>query len=69
MCHTSDPTIRRHLTSLEALDLVREVPGERNGLTPGRPPSRFILDPDVAMRLSNLFELISEPLVPTPAPG
>src|SRR3954471_10460686 len=43
-CHTSDPTIRRHLEALEALGLVREQPGEREGLTPGRPASRFTLD-------------------------
>jgi predicted ArsR family transcriptional regulator len=67
-CHTSDPTVRRHLEALEAFGLVREEPGERDGLTPGRPPRRFTLDSDAAARVCVLFDLLSEPLVPTPAP-
>lgn len=67
-CHTSDRTVRRHLEALEALGLVNEQPGERDGLTPGRPASRFTLDPDAAERLGALFEVLSDPLLPTPAP-
>lgn len=69
ICHTSDPTIRRHLEALEALGLVREEPAERNGVTSGRPPKRFVIAADAADRLRTLFQLLSEPLVPTPAPG
>ena len=68
-CHTSDPTVRRHLEALEALGLVHEQPGERDGLTPGRPARRFTLDADVVDRIFALFEVLSEPLVPRPAPG
>ena len=67
-CHTSDPTARRHLEALEALGVVREQPGERDGLTPGRPPRRFILDVEVAGKVNALLRLLKEPLVPTPAP-
>lgn len=67
-CHTSDPTVRRHLEALEALGLVREQPGERDGLTPGRPARRFTLDAEAATRVCALFEILSEPLVPAPEP-
>lgn len=63
-CHTSAPTVRRHLEALAALGLVREEPAERDGVTPGRPAKRFVLAADAADRLSVLFELLSEPLVP-----
>lgn len=69
LCHTSDPTIRRHLEALEALGLVHEQRAEADGITPGRPARRFILDPDAAVRLCALFELLSDPLVPTPEPA
>ena len=69
LCHTSDPTLRRHLEALAALEIVRQVPGESDGLTPGRPARRFRIDPDAVVRLCALFELLREPLVPTPAPG
>jgi DNA-binding transcriptional ArsR family regulator len=68
VCHTSDPTIRRHLTALETLALVREQPARRDGVSPGRPARRFVLDPDAGERLCALFELLSEPLVPTAGP-
>lgn len=67
-CHTSDPTVRRHLEALEALALVHEQPGERDGLTPGRPASRFTLDAEAATRVRALFEVLSEPLAPMSAP-
>jgi DNA-binding transcriptional ArsR family regulator len=62
-CHSSDPTIRRHLEALEALGLVREQAGERDGMTPGRPASRYILASDAAGKMSALFDLLSRPLV------
>lgn len=69
LSHTSDPTLRRHLEALEALGLVRELPGERDGTTPGRPARRFSLDADAAVRLCTVFLLLSEPLVTTPEPA
>lgn len=68
-CHTSDSTVRRHLDALVALGLVRERPGERDGLTPGRPASSFVLDPDAAARACALFEVLREPLLPSPEPA
>jgi DNA-binding transcriptional ArsR family regulator len=67
-CHSSDPTVRRHLEALEALGLVREQPGERDGLTPGRPARTFTLDAEAATKARAMFELLREPLVPTPEP-
>lgn len=67
-CHSSDPTVRRHLEALTALGLVDEQPGERDGLTPGRPASRFTLAPESAERLSELFAIVTEPLAPIPEP-
>jgi DNA-binding transcriptional ArsR family regulator len=69
LCHTSDPTVRRHLEALETLGLVHEQRAEADGVTPGRPARRFMLDPDAATRLCALFDLISVPLVPTPQPA
>jgi DNA-binding transcriptional ArsR family regulator len=63
-CHSSDPTVRRHLEALEALGLVHEQPGKRDGLTPGRPASRFTLAGETANRLTALFALLEEPLAP-----
>jgi len=67
-CHTSDSTIRRHLDSLESLELVREYRGKRDGLTPGRPARRYTLDNGTATRISELLEILNKPLVPTPSP-
>jgi predicted ArsR family transcriptional regulator len=67
-CHTSDPTVRRHLEALKAFGLVREQPGERDGLTPGRPARRFTLSPEAATKMRALFDLLTEPLVPNPEP-
>lgn len=66
-CHTSNGAVRRHLEALEALGLVHERPGERDGLTPGRPASRFVVDAEAATRLRALFELLGEPLLPIPS--
>lgn len=68
-CHASDRTLRRHLEALEELGLVREQPGERDGVTPGRPPSRFSVDARARERIRALLAVIREPLVPTPAPA
>jgi DNA-binding transcriptional ArsR family regulator len=68
-CHSSDSTVRRHLDALEAIGLVREHPGERDGLTLGRPARRYTLDAVAGDKVRTLFELLSEPLVPTAAPA
>ena len=62
--HTSSRTLRRHLDALVALGIVHEVDDEREGVRPGRPPNRFLLDPDVRQRLEELFALLAEPLAP-----
>jgi len=67
-CHNSDTTIRRHLKALEAVGLVHEQPGEQDGATLGRPARRYTVDTDAAGRMDSLFELLSVPLVSTPAP-
>jgi DNA-binding transcriptional ArsR family regulator len=67
-CHSSDPTVRRHLDALAALGLVHEQPGKRDGLTPGRPASRFTLAGETADRLSALFAILEEPLAPNLPP-
>jgi predicted ArsR family transcriptional regulator len=69
LCHTSDPTVRRHLEALATLGLVREEAAEPDGITPGRPARRFRLDADAEARLCALFELLSEPLATTPEPA
>jgi DNA-binding transcriptional ArsR family regulator len=68
-CHTSDPTVRRHLEALEALGLVREEPAERDGVTAGRPPKRYVIASDAVDRLWALFRLLSRPLLSRPAPA
>jgi len=60
--HTSDRTTRRHLEALVALGVVQEHVGESDGITPGRPASRFALDGDAQEQVSTLFGLLSEPL-------
>ena|GEM_PF-5255822 len=67
-CHTSDPTVRRHLKALKALGLVRQEPAEGDGVSPGRPARRFRLDAEAATSLRALFDLLSEPLAPTLEP-
>jgi DNA-binding transcriptional ArsR family regulator len=61
--HTSEGATRRHLEALEALGLVAERPAERDGLTPGRPGRRFVLDVEAAERVSELLAIIRRPLV------
>jgi predicted ArsR family transcriptional regulator len=67
-CHTSDAAIRRHLDALEALGLVRAQAAQRDGMTPGRPPRRFVLAADATTQIRALLDLLSHPLGPTPAP-
>jgi predicted ArsR family transcriptional regulator len=62
--NTSEPSLRRHLETMAALGLVVERPGMRDGLTPGRPASRFRLQPEVRERAIMLFSLTADPLVP-----
>src|SRR3954454_11088267 len=67
-CHSSEPTVRRHLDTLRALGLIRDHPGERDGMTPGRPARHFNLDAEAAMKICALFDLLKDPLVSTPEP-
>jgi predicted ArsR family transcriptional regulator len=64
--HTSDRAIRRHLEVLVANGLVYEHRGERDGLTPGRPASRFALDSGARGQIRDLVELLRQPLPTAP---
>lgn len=64
--HFSDRPVRRHMELLIQAGVVHECPGERDGLTPGRPASRYAVDPAAAERVAALFELISMPLPTAP---
>jgi len=59
--HASDPTVRRHLDALLALGFVHEHRGESDGLTRGRPATRYDLDPEVRERTATLFMLLADP--------
>ncbi len=41
----SHHTLRRHLSALVVTGVLREHPGESDGETPGRPATRFSLNP------------------------
>lgn len=60
--HTSTRTTRRHLEALVALGVVNEHRGRSDGITPGRPATRFAIDPGAREQVTALFELISDPL-------
>jgi predicted ArsR family transcriptional regulator len=62
--HTSERTLRRHLDALVAVGVVRELRGESDGQTPGRPASRFALEARIQERAEALFTLLEGPLVP-----
>ncbi|HSS03854.1 MAG TPA: winged helix-turn-helix domain-containing protein [Solirubrobacterales bacterium] len=51
----SDQTLRRHLDALEASGVIQVRPGESDGETPGRPPARFSLSPDVRESVCSVF--------------
>jgi predicted ArsR family transcriptional regulator len=65
-CHVSPRAVRRQLDGLSAIGLVAEQPGKRDGLTPGRPASRFVLDAEVSERLQPFLALLAAPLRPDP---
>lgn len=50
-------TLRRHLDALVAVGVVCEQPGNADGFTPGRPPSRFSLDPRLRPSVAGAFGL------------
>jgi predicted ArsR family transcriptional regulator len=54
-CQASGPTIRRHLEALVAGGIVAEVAGMTDGVTPGRPATRFSLNPEMRESLARLF--------------
>ena len=65
-CHISERAVRRQLDRLVATGLVQEHPGERDGLSPGRPPSRFAPGSPARAKLKQLLVLLSTPLPPSP---
>ena len=60
--NASEPALRRHLETMVALGLAVERQGASDGLTPGRPPSRYRLEPEVRERALRLFDLLADPL-------
>lgn len=62
--HADHRTMRRHLDALVALGVIFEYRGEGDGCTPGRPATRFALDPQVRDRLADLFAVLRQPVVP-----
>lgn len=56
----SAQTLRRHLEALVSTGVVDEQPGTSDGETPGRPPTRFKLVPEVRAGLPSAL-LISSP--------
>lgn len=54
-CRTSRRTVNRHLKAMVALGLVAERQGESDGLTSGRPPTRFRLAPPIQEEMSALL--------------
>lgn len=51
----SDQTLRRHLEALVASGVIQTQPGESDGETPGRPPARFSLAPEVRESVCSVF--------------
>jgi predicted ArsR family transcriptional regulator len=61
-CHLSEATLRRHLDALVRLGVVREHGGELDGMTPGRPATRYWLDAGVRKAAGELLELLELPV-------
>jgi predicted ArsR family transcriptional regulator len=51
----SPQTLRRHLEALVMTGVLDEHPGQSDGETPGRPPSRFSLSPETRDSIRQLF--------------
>lgn len=51
----SHHTLRRHLTALVGIGILRKHPGESDGETPGRPATRFSLNPEAREGIIRLF--------------
>lgn len=62
----SEPALRVHLQALVALGIVVERQGAHDGVTPGRPASRFQLQPELRSRAMELIEVLAEPLGTSP---
>lgn len=58
-CEASVATIRRHLAALIANGVVTEESGSSDGLTAGRPASRYQLPPSVLVSVQELLLLFS----------
>lgn len=60
----SPRSLRRQLETLVTLGLVHAETGESDGMTNGRPATRFFLDADVDEAIADLFDLVNLPLRP-----
>ncbi len=54
---TSGQTVRRHLEDLVSVGVIVERRGESDGETPGRPPTRYSLRPDLRESVCSVFRV------------
>lgn len=64
--HASDPTVRRHLDALIDLGVVGERQSRGDGITPGRPPTLFLLLPNVRDEAAALLDALKRPIGTAP---
>ncbi len=64
----SGQTVRRHLEDLVAVGVIQERPGESDGETPGRPPSRFSLPADLRESVRSVLDAVQWGTALRPAP-
>lgn len=62
--HTSTRTLRRHLDALVAVGVARAIQDENGQIRSGRPPTCYLVDPEVHGILDELFALLARPLRP-----
>ncbi|HKF83160.1 MAG TPA: helix-turn-helix domain-containing protein [Solirubrobacterales bacterium] len=68
-CQTSVPTLRRHLEAMATRGIVAEEMGASDGLTPGRPATRFRLAAESREAVCALLGLSPRPAPPEPSPA
>jgi predicted ArsR family transcriptional regulator len=64
--HASERTVQRHLAALAAAGVVRELGGEGDGESPGRPAARFSLEEPARGSARELLAVLARPMQPSP---